>query len=41
MLEISFNETLRDEFNRWAESGRGEGMEGEHLPITLDRKSVV
>jgi len=25
----------REEFNRWAEAGRGEGMEEEHLPITL------
>ncbi len=35
MPEISFNETLRDEFNRWATAGRGEGMEEEHLPIIL------
>ncbi len=28
-------EDLREEFNRWAEAGRGEGMEQEHLPITL------
>jgi len=28
-------EVLREEFNRWAEAGRGEGMEQEHLPITL------
>lgn len=28
-------ETLRDEFNRWAEAGRGDGMEQDHLPITL------
>jgi ubiquinone/menaquinone biosynthesis C-methylase UbiE len=27
--------TLREEFNRWAEAGRGEGMEQDHLPITL------
>src|ERR1700674_1950194 len=26
---------LREEFNRWAEAGRGEGMEPDHLPITL------
>src|SRR3989441_367266 len=26
---------MHDEFNRWAEAGRGEGMEHEHLPITL------
>jgi arsenite methyltransferase len=29
------DETLREEFNRWAEAGRGEGMEQDHLPITL------
>ncbi len=29
------NEPLREEFNRWAEAGKGEGMEEEHLPITL------
>jgi SAM-dependent methyltransferase len=28
-------EILREEFNRWADAGRGEGMEQEHLPITL------
>lgn len=26
---------LREEFNRWAEAGRGEGMKDDHLPITL------
>ena len=29
------NEQLREEFNRWAEAGRGEGMEEDHLPIVL------
>jgi SAM-dependent methyltransferase len=29
------NEALRIEFNRWAEAGRGEGMEEDHLPIVL------
>jgi SAM-dependent methyltransferase len=29
------NQQLREEFNRWAESGRGERMEEDHLPITL------
>ncbi|HEV2388327.1 MAG TPA: class I SAM-dependent methyltransferase [Candidatus Acidoferrales bacterium] len=29
------HEQLREEFNRWAESGRGQGMEREHLPIVL------
>lgn len=28
-------ENLREEFNRWAEAGRGEGMEQDHLPITV------
>jgi ubiquinone/menaquinone biosynthesis C-methylase UbiE len=28
-------EELRAEFNRWAEAGMGEGMEEDHLPITL------
>ena len=32
---MSTSEQLRDEFNRWAEDGRGEGMEEDHLPITL------
>src|SRR5260370_40456382 len=27
--------SLREEFNRWAEAGRGEGMEQDHLRITL------
>jgi len=35
MPEISSNEFLREEFNRWAETGRSEGMEQDHLPITL------
>ncbi len=26
---------MREEFNKWAEAGRGEGMEQDHLPITL------
>jgi SAM-dependent methyltransferase len=31
----SNKQNLRVEFNRWAEAGRGEGMEQDHLPITL------
>jgi arsenite methyltransferase len=31
----SNKEKLREEFNRWAEAGRGDGMEQDHLPITL------
>jgi arsenite methyltransferase len=33
--ESNSGDFLRDEFNRWAEAGRGEGMEQEHLPIVL------
>ena len=33
--EATQNNSLREEFNRWAEAGRGEGMEQEHVPITL------
>jgi len=29
------DQMLREEFNKWAEAGRGEGMEQDHLPITL------
>ena len=35
MSEPTDNEALREEFNRWAEAGRGDGMEEEHLPIVL------
>lgn len=35
MPEQNHNEQLREEFNRWAEAGRGEGMENDHLPIAL------
>src|SRR5258708_39364317 len=35
MPEPAHNEALREEFNRWAETGLGEGMEEEHLPIVL------
>jgi arsenite methyltransferase len=31
----SNTQSLREEFNRWAEAGRGDGMEQDHLPITL------
>jgi SAM-dependent methyltransferase len=33
--ELDRNEALREEFNRWAEAGHGEGMEEDHLPIVL------
>jgi arsenite methyltransferase len=35
MAADSPSESLRTEFNRWAEAGRGDGMEQDHLPITL------
>ena len=33
MAETGPDQYLREEFNRWAEAGRGEGMEEHHLPI--------
>ncbi|HUJ41687.1 MAG TPA: class I SAM-dependent methyltransferase [Candidatus Acidoferrales bacterium] len=35
MAQTTDNQHLREEFNRWAEAGRGEGMKEDHLPITL------
>jgi arsenite methyltransferase len=35
MPQTTNNQQLREEFNRWAEAGRGEGMAEDHLPITL------
>jgi SAM-dependent methyltransferase len=35
MSKSDSNEKSREEFNLWAESGRGEEMEEDHLPITL------
>jgi arsenite methyltransferase len=35
IMTNSESESLREEFNRWAEAGRGDGMEQDHLPITL------
>ena len=35
MPDSDSTKELREEFNRWAEAGRGEGMEREHLPIVL------
>src|SRR5256885_16749262 len=34
-MHLDSKDSLHEEFNRWAEAGRGEGMEQEHLPITL------
>jgi arsenite methyltransferase len=33
MAQAEQSQTLREEFNRWAEAGRGEGMEEDHWPI--------
>jgi SAM-dependent methyltransferase len=35
MADQTAAENLRTEFNRWAESGKGEAMEEDHLPIAL------
>lgn len=35
MPEAPQHNSLPEEFNRWAEAGRGEAMEQDHLPITL------
>jgi arsenite methyltransferase len=35
------DEQVRDEFNRWAEAGRGEEMEDSHLPIVLPTLALV
>jgi SAM-dependent methyltransferase len=35
------SEQLRQEFNRWAEAGRGEGMEHDHLPIVLPMLALM
>ena len=35
MSDQSAAENLRVEFNKWAEAGKGEGMERDHLPIVL------
>jgi ubiquinone/menaquinone biosynthesis C-methylase UbiE len=32
---------LREEFNRWAQAGRGEEMEGNHLPIVLPMLELI
>ena len=43
MTEPASSEQLREEFNRWADAGKGESMEHEHWPITrpvLERMRV-
>ena len=34
MTKSQTDQNLREEFNRWADSGKGESMEHEHWPIT-------
>jgi arsenite methyltransferase len=34
-MQTPTNHNLREEFNRWAEAGKGESMEHEHRPIAL------
>jgi len=34
MADPPIDQTLREEFDRWADSGKGESMEHEHWPIT-------
>ncbi len=44
MTEPASSEQLREEFNRWADAGKGESMEHEHWPITrpvLERMRVA
>jgi arsenite methyltransferase len=41
MPTVNHDEQLRQEFNRWAEAGRGEGMEQDHLPIVLPMLALM
>jgi SAM-dependent methyltransferase len=41
MPDSTSRELLRDEFNRWAEAGRGEEMEQSHLPIVLPTLALM
>lgn len=40
-MALPAQENLREEFNRWAEAGRGEGMEIDHLPIVLPMLAMM
>jgi len=39
--KISTDEQMRQEFNQWAEAGKGEGMEQEHLSITQQTLALM
>jgi ubiquinone/menaquinone biosynthesis C-methylase UbiE len=41
MPSANHEEQLRQEFNRWAAAGRGEGMERDHLPIVLPMLAMM
>ncbi len=41
MPETVRDDHLREEFNRWAEAGRGEGMEHDHLPVVLPALALM
>lgn len=41
MPTANHEEQLRQEFNRWAEAGRGDGMEQDHLPIVLPMLAMM
>ncbi len=44
MTERASSSQLREEFNRWADAGKGESMEHEHWPITrpvLERMGIA
>ena len=40
-MDTHSSQQLREEFNRWAEAGRGEGMENDHLPIVLPMLAMM
>lgn len=41
MVQAEQSQALRQEFNRWAEAGRGEGMEEDHWPITRPALEIM
>jgi len=41
MTEPSLDHHLREEFNRWAEAGRGDEMEQHHLPIVEPMLALI
>jgi SAM-dependent methyltransferase len=41
MTDQSLEHHLREEFNRWAEAGRGDAMEEQHLPIVEPMLALI